>query len=152
MVGGQEKRLLGLEKLPGDPASLLLERSGVSPDPPLDSGIFLCAFISGPHFVSNGSGFNGSCSVGFCFTILSLAFSAALRAFSLLSFISLQGLMPTRNPCLLVIGDGPGSLSILMDNFLAFWEMKTCHSLRDVILNCFQRCGKKKKNEVKWLL
>ena len=120
VVGGQEKRLLGLEKLSGDPLRRPLERRGVEPDPVSSSILLLCAFFSnGPLFVSNGSGFSGSCSgVGFCFLIFSLAFSAALRALSLLSFISLQGSMLTRNPGLLVSWDGLGSPSILMDNFV----------------------------------
>ncbi|KAF4370238.1 hypothetical protein F8388_007379 [Cannabis sativa] len=115
--GGQENLLLGLENLPGDPPSLPLETRGVKPD--AESGTFICLFISGPHFVSDGSGFNGPCSIiGFCFTILSRALSAALKAFSLLSFISFQGLIPTRKPCLLAKRDVSGSPSILMDRFL----------------------------------
>lgn len=94
LVGEPESRLLGLENLPGDPASLPIEMIGVEPDPVLAG--FLSGFINGPRFVSNGSGFSDSCSrAGFCFISLSLALSAASRALSLLSFISFHGSMLT---------------------------------------------------------
>lgn len=103
IVDEPENRLLGLGNLPGDPGIHPLDIRGVKPDPAV--AVFLS--VSGPHFVSNGSGFSGSSSVGgFCFTILSLAFSAAISAFSLLNFISLHGSMLTRKPCFTVEVDG----------------------------------------------
>ena len=94
IVGEPENRRLGLENLPGEPGTLSLEMRGVVAVPEL--AIFLSGFISGPRFVSSGSGFNGSSSTaGFCFISLSLALSAARRAFSLLRFISFHGSMLT---------------------------------------------------------
>jgi len=90
MLWEPENRLLGLENLPGDTGALPLETSGVEPDSIVV--IFLSWFINGPHFVSKGRGLNG-CSTSFCFIILSLVFSAASRAFSLLNLISFHGLM-----------------------------------------------------------
>lgn len=111
IVGEPENLLLGLENFAmGDPGiQLPLDIRGVKPDP---AAVALAMFLSvlivnGPDFVSNGSGLNESCSDdGFCFTILSLAFSAASNTFSLLNFISLHGLMLTRKPCVLVEVEG----------------------------------------------
>lgn len=116
LVGETENRLLGLENLPGDPVSFPIEMRGVDPDPVVAK--FLSGFINGPHLVSNGSGLSESCSgTGFCFISLSLAFSAASRAFSLLSFISFHGSMLTRKPCFL---GGSGFSSILIDKAAGF--------------------------------
>ncbi|XWS76734.1 hypothetical protein CRYUN_Cryun01aG0203200 [Craigia yunnanensis] len=113
IVGEPENRRLGLESLP-------LEMSGVVAVPEL--AIFLSGFIRGPRFVSSGSGFSGSSStVGFCFISLSLAFSAARRAFSPLRFNSFHGSMFTWKPCFLLVKvEASGSPSILMDNLDGF--------------------------------
>lgn len=97
IVGEPENRRLGLENLPGEPGTLPLETTGVVVVAVPESAMFLSVSIRGPRFVSSGSGFNGSTSTaGFCFiSSLSLAFSAATRAFSLLSFISFHGSMLT---------------------------------------------------------
>lgn len=132
MVGDPENRLLGLEKLPGEAGCLPFKMRGVAPVPALDK--FLSVFVSGPDLVSRGSGFNESCStVGFCFMSLSLAFSAAIRAFSLLNFTSFHGSMLTRKPCFLEDVDGSGSLSILMDNLGGFWK-STGRSIHDGLM------------------
>lgn len=82
-----ENLLLGLENLPGDSLSLPFAIKDVEPKSSVS--IFLYVFINGPHFVSNGRGFNELCSpIGFSLIILSLAFSAASRAFSLVNFVS----------------------------------------------------------------
>lgn len=122
MVGEPEENLLlGLENLPGDPGNNPLVTRGVEPDPSVLCMFRSAAFVRGPHFISNGSGLNGSRSIiGFCFTILSLAFSAAVTAFSLLNFISFHGSILTRKPCFLEKEDGLVSPSIFMDNLLGF--------------------------------
>lgn len=111
MVGEPENLLLGLENFAtGDPGiHPPFDIKGVKPDPAVVAVAVVLSvlIVNGPDFVSNGSGLNESCSAdGFCFKILSLAFSAASNAFSLLNFISLHGLMLTRKPCGLVDVEG----------------------------------------------
>jgi len=120
MLWEPEKRLLGLERLPSDTGTLPSEISGVEPDSTLIT--FLFWFINGPHLVSDGRGLNEfGCSTGFCFIILSLAFSAASTAFSLLNLISFHGLMLARKPCFLVKLEDSGSpLSIFIDRLAGF--------------------------------
>lgn len=111
-----ENLLLGLENLPpGDSVSLPFAIKDVEPKSSVS--IFLYVFINGPHFVSNGRGFNELCSpIGFSLIIFSLAFSAASWAFSLVNFMSFHGLMLTWNFFVLIKGEGSVSPSILIDN------------------------------------
>lgn len=114
-VGVPENLLLGLESIPGDPVTLPFAIKVGEPDPSLS--MFLFAIPKGPLFVSTGSGFNELCSpIGFSLTSLSLAFSAAIKAFSLVNFISFHGLMLTWNFCFLFKREGSVSPSILIDN------------------------------------
>lgn len=111
IVGEPENLFLGLVNFAtGDPGiHPPLDIRGVKPDPAVVVvAMFLSVLIvNGPDFVSNGSGLNESCSAdGLCFTSLSLAFSAASNAFSLLNFISIHGLMLTRKLCGLVEMEG----------------------------------------------
>ena len=119
MVGDPEKRLRGLENVLGEPGCLTFDMRGVELVPGLD--ILLSMFTSGPRLVSSGSGFNESISTSdFCFMSFSLAFSTAIKAFSLLKFISFHGSIFTWKPCLLGKLDSSGSLSILIDNLGGF--------------------------------
>ena len=123
-VGELENLFLGLDNRPGDPGNVPFEVRGDKLE--WSFTVFFSGFIRGPLFVSNGSGCNASCSTtGFCFMSLSLAFSAARRAFSLLILINFQGSMPARKPCFLIKLEVAGSSSILMDSLLVgFWNLK----------------------------
>lgn len=115
MIGELENLLLGLENRPGDPGTLPMEIRGVTPDPA--PATFLFEFNNGPLLVSEGSGFSESRpTTGSFFISLSLAFSAANIALSLLMLINFHGSMLARNACFLVKVRGSGSPSILMDN------------------------------------
>lgn len=116
MVGELENRLLGLENLLGDPGSAPLATRGVKPVRTV--AMFLSVLFRGPDFFSSGNGCNLPSTVAFCLKSLSLAFSAAKRALSVLNFISFHGLILTLNPCFLVKGEHLGSSSILIDNLV----------------------------------
>ena len=121
-----ENLLRGLENFPGETWSLTA--------PGID-GCNTLLLLSGsnksPNFVSNGSGLSESSpdsETGLVFLSLSLAFSAACSAFSLLRVISFHGFMVTWKPGFLLVsveeGERPSPSTFMDSLFWWFCQLK----------------------------